>query len=439
MAITKPAETTAFMPTPNDSLSPAVNGKSPSRFFSYGSPRARVNGTLSSIKSRAASLDCYTLLSPSPPSTSYPTSAVTTMASEATLPEREHVSSASELPASASESRSPGNQVFYHDLYNKICEAHAIERDVWNLERKKLRQDIGSLEAQLAEVLGGYRNDSGVSEVGFGNIGGKENDKVYGDPFMVKTANERLRQLSQVSPEDFDSSSRRSSREPNLSENAGNPARKSSSQPRSTGLERLTSITEDDAQSPSSPVNGMPSAEAAMESECSHTLSGYHILTDKVPVIMDEDMILPLNANDASFHRRHNTMDPDHVTGNSGRALPATRLNTALASLAEPTPFGPYLDGVSDSDRELSAPLMLTPTPEDNPGTLQTLHDRLLVVANHPTENRPAVLLGTPLFDSEQQPPNNVVRLVAHPIEPGEVRLRTRRSMNFGAELGSLR
>jgi len=438
MAITKPGEAAAFMPTPNDLLSPAVNGKSPSRLFSYGSPRGRVNGTLSSIKSRAASLDSYTLLSRSLSTTSEVSSTITAMASEATLPEREHVSSVSEIPATVSDNRSPGNQDFYHDLYNKICEAHAIERDVWNLERKKLKQDIGLLEAQLAKVLGGYRNDSGVSEVGFGSIGGTENDKVYGDPFTIMTANEKLRELSQVSPDGFDAGSRRASREPSLSENTGNPTRKSS-QPRSTGLERLTSITEDEAQSPGGALTDMPSTDAAMEGECSNADSDYHILIAKVPVIMDEDMPLPLNQNDATFHRRHNTMDPDHVTANTGRALPATRLHTARASIAEPTPFGPYLDGVADSDRELSAPLMLTPTPEDNLGTLQTLHDRLTIVANHPTENRPAVLLGTPLFDSEQQPPTNGANLVAHPIVPGEVRLRTRRSMNFGAELGRLR
>lgn len=87
-------------------------------------------------------------------------------------------------------------------------------------------------------------------------------------------------------------------------------------------------------------------------------------------------------------------------------------------------------DGVDD-DRELASPKVLATVPEGDLSTLSLLDQRLRVIAENPdeAEHQPeAVRLASTNEALAQDPATAEV--------DGGIRLKTRRSMNFGAPLG---
>ncbi|KAL1649933.1 hypothetical protein SLS58_001309 [Diplodia intermedia] len=104
-----------------------------------------------------------------------------------------------------------------------------------------------------------------------------------------------------------------------------------------------------------------------------------------------------------------------------------------------------------DEDPAMQEPLFLPPRPEAS-SMLDALQEKLEMISEHPEDQRPAVLQGAPPSDtseSELDPLDNAASLPADPAEdeegPGSaepqvpgIRLKTKRSYNFGAPIGEM-
>lgn len=106
------------------------------------------------------------------------------------------------------------------------------------------------------------------------------------------------------------------------------------------------------------------------------------------------------------------------------------------------------VDEVED-DRELNSPKMLPTTPtKGSSDMLDKLNQKLEMVAEHPEENEPEVLKhGREIENSMDRDAKEMSEGDGESSGSGDVeaaldkgiRLKTRRSMNFGAQLGMLR
>ncbi|EKG18333.1 hypothetical protein MPH_04415 [Macrophomina phaseolina MS6] len=106
-----------------------------------------------------------------------------------------------------------------------------------------------------------------------------------------------------------------------------------------------------------------------------------------------------------------------------------------------------------DEDPPMQEPLFLPSRPDRPEGSsmLDVLQEKLSVISEHPEEQRPAVLQGIPpseTSESEVDPLDNAASLPVDPVEVEEgpssakqvpgIRLKTKRSYNFGAPIGEM-
>ncbi|KAF9635731.1 hypothetical protein BFW01_g6626 [Lasiodiplodia theobromae] len=128
---------------------------------------------------------------------------------------------------------------------------------------------------------------------------------------------------------------------------------------------------------------------------------------------------------------------------------------------AIPPPVAPVEDEIAvqsesseDEDQAMQEPLFLPPRPDrpEASSMLDVLQEKLASISEHPEEQRPAVLQGVPpseTSESEVDPLDNAASLPVEPAEDDEVpgpaepqvpgiRLKTKRSYNFGAPIGEM-
>lgn len=154
-------------------------------------------------------------------------------------------------------------------------------------------------------------------------------------------------------------------------------------------------------------------------------------------------------------YRRHAGHTPGKVGSFSMETTPGEKTPKAIPP---PPPVEEDVavqsESSEDEDPPMQEPLFLPPRPDRPEGSsmLDVLHERLAVISEHPEDQRPAVLQGIPpseASESEVDPMDNAASLPADPGEgddssgspkpqvPG-IRLKTKRSYNFGAPIGEM-
>lgn len=153
-------------------------------------------------------------------------------------------------------------------------------------------------------------------------------------------------------------------------------------------------------------------------------------------------------------YRKHAGHTPGKVGSFSMETTPGDKTPKAIP------PAVPVEDEVAiqsesseDEDPPMQEPLFLPSRPDrpDGATMLDALHERLAVISEHPEDQRPACLQGVPssATESEIDPLDNAALLStesadnddgsgsAEPQVPG-IRLKTKRSYNFGAPIGEM-
>lgn len=154
-------------------------------------------------------------------------------------------------------------------------------------------------------------------------------------------------------------------------------------------------------------------------------------------------------------YRRHAGHTPGKVGSFSMETTPGEKTPKAIPP---PPPVEEDVavqsESSEDEDPPMQEPLFLPSRPDRPEGSsmLDVLHERLAVISEHPEDQRPAVLQGIPpseASESEVDPMDNAASLPAEsgegddgpgspkPQVPG-IRLKTKRSYNFGAPIGEM-
>lgn len=273
--------------------------------------------------------------------------------------------------------------------------------ELWKSDSEGLQKKIATLEEALKE-----RNDSGVGH------SVKENDPAYGGPEIVKASKEKLRSLSNAS---FTNPADRGSI-------AGATNRKSSSEGSAPPLYI--------PPQPTNPTVGFAIGSASLASIPEIGLSG----TSTIP---RSDCVADFTAVDDPPSPPTTTKIPTPpnlraYAGHTPRGLPLAideRANGDVnAALVRP---GQY-DGLDD-DPALKEPRILPSKPKES-AELDSLQAKLADVAADPELSVPAALRSegtSPVASGSARSPPVVSEAAPHEING--VKLKTKRSTNFGA------
>lgn len=302
---------------------------------------------------------------------------------------------------------------------------------------ERLRHDVDKLKAELDRVARGSPSYSA-----FYSANGKENDRSNYNEDVRNHAEQKLRQFSVISPRSKASPERITSP---TSSGGEKPSRKISSAMRlpsitehdSTPSTKRVSIAEPSAAEPTvtsaseDPGAPPPTARPQSPHPASYTLDAGH--TPRRSSTSRGSRPIALHSQ----HKRHN------IRNNS--IVPGFDMTTAA---------NVKVDELED-DRELDSPKMLPTTPSKDKGSndmLDKLCGKLEEVAEHPDENEPEVLKHDVLDDADGDEVAVEVDEgllvnggggegqveVAEDLDKG-IKMKARRSLNFGAPLGMSR
>lgn len=390
----------AFMPSSNDAL------YSPTHKDVHSAPTIfHANGYFhrdsSAVASPNLSASAHTDGLPGTPS----------IPSSMLSPQREQVSTASSLPVSRSNSvkrtasapaaarppipaAPPADEQHWHILYSKLQTHVEDERQLWKLERQTLNNEILALKRELA-ALRSSAADPVLSDASA--VSAKENQ--YFNQDVVAQAQEKLRQLSQVSPHSSRESSVVAARDRENSASA-----------------RLPSITEErPGEEPKSVLfvasTEIPSVAVTDQAEDPHSPP-----TTAKPGLSPPPENFRLHAGHTPRAARSNreSFHDDHK-----KKLEAIN----EAALNDPV-----------DDPPLKGPLVLAPSPQQNPTMLADLDKRLQSLADSEDDAAPECLRGS--VGGETASGHAQAASASQAVVDGGIRLKVKRSMNFGAPLG---
>lgn len=173
---------------------------------------------------------------------------------------------------------------FWQDQYNKILKLHDEERKLWQAEREQL---IFEKDQALCELFA-VRHDSGISmsgQIGQASSADKENTRTWFDPEIVRASQEKLREISVVSP----TASGSNTRQPSMTDQGlsqSSSGAQGSSLPQSA--RRLQSIPEHydpKSGSPNKRVRVQPQANFAQTFGGSDITTGMDLLIPLLTVL----------------------------------------------------------------------------------------------------------------------------------------------------------